>query len=166
MEFATQIMLTIFGGLLAIIFWFLRNNFQDIKEKFGKIETKIENLSVTITTHTADIVGIKVKVYGSANSPMRPNENGIKLLTDSGFFETYPLIKNNIFALMDAENTKTLYDSEKNAIKALKALSSKDEFGLMKNYSVNNPDENLDLIFMVASWVIRDDYAREKNIDK
>lgn len=128
------------------------------------LERDIGNIKEKIEGHSCDIAGMKVKVYGSPGSPMKPTEAGEKLLEESGFNCAYPIFKEKIFKILDSLNTRTLYDAEKNSITALQELSEDEGFDKMKNYAVNHPDESLKLIFRVASWNIRDDYAKEKNI--
>jgi len=98
--------------------------------------------------------------YGVTNSPTLPNEKGKKLLKDSGFDSQYPKFKDKLFALMDVKNLRTLYDYEKGAMESLKELQNDSSMDKLKEYSVNHPDESLELIFQVASWIIRDDYAK------
>jgi len=136
-----------------------------IDKDVDKIKSSLKDIVGRLSGHDVDIAGMKVRVYGSPGSPMQPNDQGKKLLTDSGFYQAYPLIKNDLFALMDKLETKTLYDAEKNAEKCLQQLSNQNEFRGMKDYAVNHPDESLDLIFKVASWIIRDDYASAKGIN-
>lgn len=101
--------------------------------------------------------------YGQTNSPIRPNTKGEKLLTNAGFYEQYPLFKNELFKAMDAMKLRTLYDYEKGAKRALRQLQDDPHFDPIKNYVVNHPNEPLALIFTVASWIIRDDYERYQN---
>jgi hypothetical protein len=100
------------------------------------------------------------KLYGVHSSPMKPSENGDRLLTGSGFYEIYPSIKDKLFERMDKMNLRTAYDYEAGASDALLSLSNDPAMDILKNYVVNNPDESLELIFGVASWVMRDDYAK------
>lgn len=97
--------------------------------------------------------------YGVHNSPMQPSEQGRKLLKESGFNDVYPILRDRVFELMDAMKLRTAYDYEAGASDALLSLSNDVSMDPLKDYAVNNPDENLELIFGVASWVIRDDYA-------
>lgn len=131
----------------------------DMEKNIIEIKTDVKKIFDSLGGHDREIVGLKVKVYGSPGSPMQPNEKGIKLLTDSGFNEIYPKIKDEVFSILDKEKTRTLYDAEKNTIVALEKLSVDPAFDKIKNYAVNNIDEPLELIFTIASWIIRDDYA-------
>lgn len=76
------------------------------------------------------------------------------------------VLKND--ALIQASDEKirprTLYDYEQIAQKVLEELKDSPLMDCLKDYSVNRPAESLELIFKVASWVIRDDYAREHPI--
>jgi hypothetical protein len=124
------------------------------------IKTDIRGLADSIAAHGLDIVGLKVHTkYGENHSPTIPGELGSKLLQDSGFGEIYPELKPKLFGLMEAKNLRTLYDYEKGAEKALKDLQDDPLMDYLKEYSVSHPDEPLEVIFKVASWVIRDDYA-------
>lgn len=98
--------------------------------------------------------------YGQHASPMQPNAKGKKLLKDSHFYEAYEQLRENIFQCMDQMNLRTLYDYESGASKALFLLADDPAMDSVKEYAVNNPDQPLDLIFGIASWIIRDDYNR------
>lgn len=98
-------------------------------------------------------------MYGKHASPMQPNDKGGKLLKESGFNEVYPQLKMEIFGQMDKMKLRTPYDYEAGASRALILLSNDPKMDILKNYVVNNPDKKLELIFGIASWVIRDDYA-------
>ena len=131
----------------------------------SELKSEVKTLNGLIMEHGQDIVGLKVYTkYGVSNSPTVPSELGIKLLKVSGFEKVYPTLKPNIFALMDAKSPRTLYDVEKTAQKALEELRDNPLMDCLKDHSVNHPDEPLDLIFKVAAWVIRDDYAKVHQI--
>lgn len=100
--------------------------------------------------------------YGKHASPMQPNDNGQRLLADSHFFEMYAELKDLIFKNMDEMKARTLYDYESAAFRALVRVSNEPAMDQVKEYAVNHPDESLELIFGIASWVIRDDYATYK----
>lgn len=104
--------------------------------------------------------------YGVENSPMRPNDEGQRLLKESGFNELYPKVKENLFTELDGMKTRTLYDAEENAKTALNKLSRDPLFDDVKHYAVNHHHEPLELIFTVGAWIIRDDYGKEKGISK
>ena len=104
--------------------------------------------------------------YGQHASPMKPNARGSKLLKDSHFHGTYQELKSEIFARMDRMNLRTLYDYESGASRALFLLSNRPAMDQVKEYVVNHPDQQLELIFGIASWVIRDDYARYREDTK
>lgn len=104
--------------------------------------------------------------YGVHNSPMQPSEKGKRLLKNSGFNEVYPVLRDRVFELMDGMKLRTAYDYEAGASDALMTLSNDASMDQLKDYAVNNPDENLELIFGVASWVIRDDYATYRKSKK
>jgi len=133
----------------------------------GDIKDDIRSIATTLSTHGADIQGLKVHTkyaYGSAGSPMNPNEAGKKLLDDSGFTTQYPLLKDKIFQAMDTMGLRTLYDYEQGALRALEQLQSDPIVDPLKHYAVNHPTEPLELIFAVASWIVRDDYNQYKNL--
>ena len=131
----------------------LEGTIKEIKEDIRFVR---ENLG----SHREDIASLKVYTgYGVSKSPTIPNDMGKKLLTDSGFFIVYPKLKDKLFTLMDTMNLRTPYDYEVGAIKALNKLERDPLIDLMKNYALNNPNKSLELIFKVASWVIRDDYT-------
>jgi hypothetical protein len=127
-----------------------------------EIKSDIKDMGRSLTAHGLDIAGLKAHTrYGVAESPTAPNEMGKELLKLSGFEKAYPSLRPKIFALLDAKKLRTLYDYEKGAGIALKELQDDPLMDSLKEYAVSHPDEPLDLIFQVASWVVRDDYARE-----
>lgn len=144
------------------------DNIDEINNKIEKINNKIEKIEDKLGDHGESIASINATfgAYGIHGSPMKPSEEGEKILKESGFYELYPDIKNKIFGILDKMQTRTLYDIEINSRIALKDLIGNTLFDNMKNYVVNNPERPLELIFGIASWVIRDDYAKERNIIK
>lgn len=144
--------------------------FEDLKGEFRDLRNDLKDfekdMNCKLSEHDKDIAGLKVRAYGTPGSPMKLTEIGKELLEDSGFNLLYPKIKADLFSIMDDLKTNTLYDAEKNAYSALCRLKSCDEFIDVKYHAVNNPDEPLELIFTVASWIIRDDYAMERGIER
>ncbi len=103
--------------------------------------------------------------YGSAGSPMTPTKKGETLLEESGFNKkVYPELQKEIFTIMDGKGLRTLYDFEKGAEDTLNELKNNPTMDCLKEYSVNHPNESLELIFKVGSWLIRDKYAEHKEI--
>lgn len=136
------------------------NNINDIKGD-------CKSIWAILSKHGEDIKGLMVYTkYGYSNSPTTPNELGQQLLKKSGFTEIYPELKQEIFGLMDSWNLRTLYDYEKGAEKALNQLKDNPLMDKLKNHSVNNAHEPLELIFSIASWIIRDDYNLYKQEHK
>ncbi len=125
------------------------------------IRKSIDDFRTSIATHGSDIKALQIHTrYGISNSPTVPNAEGEKLLADAGFYKTVlPVLEKEIFALMDSEGLRTLYDYEKGAEKVLDSLKNNPAMDCLKEYAVNHPDESLELIFRIASWVIRDKYA-------
>ena len=127
------------------------------------VKKTVDDFRVSITTHGAHIEALKVHTkYGVTHSPTVPNEEGKKLLENSKFSQQYPNLKQKIFALMDTMPLRTLYDYEVGAIAALERLQNDPTIDPIKDYVVSNPNDSLDLVFKVASWVIRDDYDTYK----
>jgi|GEM_PF-2184406 hypothetical protein len=104
--------------------------------------------------------------YGRANSPAVPNTEGEKLLHESQFVEQYPKFKDDLFNAMDAMGLRVAYDYERGAKRALRQLQDDPRFDPIKEYVVGHPDITLSVIFAVAAWVIRDDYAKYKTDKK
>jgi hypothetical protein len=133
----------------------------------SELKSNVQDIQKTLTQHESDISALKAHAqYGVAHSPTIPNERGEKLLKDSGFYLIYPVLKPKIFRWMEAWHLPTLYNYEKNAIAALFALRDDPLVDCLKEYAVNHPDESLDLIFHVASWVIRDDFLHDHPVRK
>lgn len=134
-----------------------------LMETMKEVVKTIEDFRVSITTHKVNIEALQIHTkYGVNNSPTIPSQSGKELLEKSKFSQQYPNIKSKIFTLMDTMGLRTLYDYEVGAIKALEKLQNDPLIDPIKNYVVSNPNESLELIFKVASWVIRDDYNNYK----
>jgi len=109
------------------------------------------------------IILMKAKVLGVSNSPYQPNEVGRKLLEDSGWINIYPIIKKEVLDKIEKEKPKTLYDVERLAFRVLSSFKNDDRFIPFKTYIVNHPEHSLDSIFLVGSWIVRDDFKGERN---
>ncbi|OGH84363.1 MAG: hypothetical protein A2261_00650 [Candidatus Magasanikbacteria bacterium RIFOXYA2_FULL_44_8] len=110
-----------------------------------------------------NIILMKAKVLGVSNSPYRPNETGIKLLSECGWGVFYSTIKKDILDKIEQEKPKTLYDVERLAFRHLHNYKNEDLAIPFKTYIVNHPEHSLDSIFLVGSWIIRDDYQKDRN---
>ncbi len=138
----------------------LKTSVSHIKEGLTEIKDEIKGFRESIGNHTTEIVALQVHTkYGVSNSPTVPNAKGSKLLEESGFTKLYPKIKQRVFDLIKEDKARTLYDYEVSAFQALKKIKSDPIIDPLKDYSVNNPKVPLDDIFLVASWVIRDEFA-------
>jgi len=157
---------TFVGGLFIVLWYLIRQKFKDIDNKRDKeacdiihkttdekIIRRINELDVKLTNKFFPNLGIE-------NSPYRPSDTGKKLLQDSGWDKIYHNIetKDEIFGWIDKENPKALYDVERSAFYVLQKNKDNDKFAPLKEYVVNNPEKELSVIFVVASWVIRDEY--------
>jgi len=135
-----------------------------IESKVDKIESELDGVRDVLAEHKADITGLKVHTqYGVSNSPTIPSPEGKRVLRESGFNRQYPLLQEKILALMDKRKPRTLYDYEHGAFEALGELRNDPLMDPLKDYAVNHPGESLDIIFRIASWIVRDDYARYKD---
>ena len=154
--------------IMAGVAWgSLKSSVKHIADSVKRIDTNITDMTKSMTDHESAITGLKVHTkYGVTNSPVQPSDEGKRLLEVSGFDTQYPMLKDKIFAAMDAAKLRTLYDYEAGAYDALKELKDDPAMDPLKDYAVNNPQEPLELIFKVASWVIRDDYNDFKNPKK
>ena len=138
---------------------------QNIMKATDELKQALDDFRLSLNSHGLDIKALQVHTkYGISNSPTVPGPQGNQLLTEAGFYTQYPKFKEKLFALMDTMNLRTLYDSEVGAFDALKKLQNDPAMDPLKDYAVNHPDESLDLIFKVASWLIRDEYAKERKI--
>jgi hypothetical protein len=146
-----------------------------IKTDIGMIKDEVRDLhnaAKEIQIHLASDGGFSAQhsldqkplfeQYGQHASPMQPSEKGMELLKAAKFYEMYDLLKDRIFEQMDKMNLRTLYDYESGASRALFLLSNDPAMDQVKEHVVNNPDKQLELIFGIASWIIRDDYAKHK----
>lgn len=95
---------------------------------------------------------------------MKPNEAGKKLLTESGWNVFYPKIRETIFSKIDARQPASLYDAEQAAFSALNDLRNHPGLNSIKDYTVEVSEFPLDILFLAASWVIRDDYALARGL--
>lgn len=140
----------------------------NLKKSVEDIIAKYDEANKQIGDHKVAIATIKSTV-GIPGSPMHPNEKGKEILQNAKFNDIYPSIKDELFEKLEGMGTFTLYDIEVNSQTLLTEMSSRKEFNPIKSYIVNNPTElggglTLELVFMIASWIIRDDYSKEKNI--
>jgi len=134
-----------------------------IDDNIKEIKGDCKNIWDILSKHGEDITGLKVHTaYGMQGSPTIPSEKGKEILDKSGFDNIYPTLKKELFGLMDSWNLRTLYDYEKGAEKALQELKNNPLMDKIKEYAVNNPSEPLEVIFRIASWIIRDDYEKYK----
>jgi hypothetical protein len=141
----------------------LKNSVKNIGASLKKIETSVEKMQKSMTTHDVDIRWLKDTKYGVSESPTVPSDEGKKLLEASGFNAQYPKFKDKLFKLMDTQNPRTLYDYEVGAFETLQSIRDDPLIDPLKDYAVNHPDAPLELIFRIASWVARDDYAAYKD---
>jgi len=132
-----------------------------IEDTISELKISIKGVSDAINLHETSIAVMKTTLahYGESHSPMKPNENGLRLLKESGFDKQYPLLEKDIFSIIDKTQPRTLYDYEIRARQALEELKDDPRIDPVKDYVVNNPSESLELVFGIASWVIRDKYA-------
>ncbi|MFH1078381.1 MAG: hypothetical protein V1745_03855 [Patescibacteria group bacterium] len=147
----------LFLGLLAIVWKGKSEISESIEKSLGPFRDEMRVFSDRICNHDQEIGELRGK-YGQSHSPMKPNEMGTRLLEDSSFNLLYPKVKDRIFKTLDGMGTRTEYDAEKNARVALKQFENDPVMDDVKEYVVNHPEEPLELIYMVASWVIREDY--------
>jgi hypothetical protein len=157
----------IFMGLLAII-WKAKKEISDtIKEELNPFKESLGKLEERMMGHDRDICGLEgklgLKKYGTIGSPYKLNKEGEKLLEESKFFDLFSKEKARIFSSMEKLGTRTLYDTEKNALVALKQLESDPVLDEMKEFAVNHPNIPLELILTVASWIVRDEYWKSKH---
>jgi hypothetical protein len=135
-----------------------------LENSAGNLEKSMGELRIAVAAHDVKIEALQLHTgYGVAHSPTVPSARGVKLLHDSGFDRAYPSLRRELFALMDGFGVKTLYDYERGAMMALDQSRNDSRLDGVKNYALNNPEEPPAFIFMVASWMIRDDYAAYKN---
>jgi hypothetical protein len=138
-----------------------------IDERVNNLTTDMHDVKATLKEHGEKIAVLGEKVtalmvftgYNVRNSPNVPSEKGKALLRESGFDEIYPQLRARIFALMEAKKLRTLYDYEKEAERSLGLLRDDPSMDRLKDYVIEHEDQPLVLIFEIASWVIRDDYA-------
>ncbi|HUC31563.1 MAG TPA: hypothetical protein VMR99_02660 [Candidatus Paceibacterota bacterium] len=133
-----------------------------IDERVNNLTADMKDVKSTLKEHGEKIAALMVYTgYNVRNSPNMPSEKGKELLRKSGFDEIYPQLRERVFASMKARNPRTLYDYEKEAERSLGSLRDDPLMDRLKDYVVEHADQPLVLIFEIASWVIRDDYAKE-----
>lgn len=163
--------LILVGGILSFLAWkyFLKDMKSEVtglhnstREIQKYIEDRDEEWNPQFLLRANPIYS----AYGENHSPIVPDTKGNRLLRDSHFNEQYPKLKNELFEVMDKMELRTLYDYERGAKRALRQLQDDPLFDPIKDYSVNHPDVSLSVIFTVAAWMIRDDYAEHKEKPK
>lgn len=100
-------------GIPTIIIWCISTGrklqiLDNLRDDVREIKNDIRNLWQSNSSNLKDIAGLKVKVYGTPGSPMNPNDQGKKLLEDSGFYRIYPELKQELFGLMDSLGIKDI----------------------------------------------------------
>lgn len=165
---STEIAITI-GIIITYLIFCFQNFRQELNDELNPVKNALAEIQKFLR-ESFDFTPLHkvapANKYGVSESPMRLNDEGRKLLGESGFDNLYPKIKNKVFNRLDELKTRTLYDAEENATTALFELKDDILFDEIKHYAVNHPEEPLKLIFTVASWVIRDDYAKKTDIKK
>ena len=162
----------VLAGILFYVFFhrYAARPMNGIQENVSTIKNAVCELQMHISGNDGKkwLHPMKASDYGASHSPMMPNESGQKLLEESGFSRNYGKIKKLVFPILNEMKTRTLYDAEKNSVSALHQVESDPAFDDIKSFIVNKPDERppIDIIFTVGSWIIRDDYAKEKRIEK
>jgi len=132
-----------------------------IEKDLENIQNNLKDLSCGHVENKTSISALQVFTgYGVANSPVQPNEKGRQVLKDSGFNQVFEALKSEIFTKLDERKLRTLYDIEKESFNVLREFSNDPRIDLLKDYAVNHPEEPLDLIFLVGSWIVRDAYTQ------
>lgn len=159
------------AGLFSVLYWKFvvqpdRASFAKAKQELTDLHNATKELQMYLESdgpftpqHSLEQKTI-FDQYGEHHSPMQPNDKGANLLEESGFMSVYSEIKEKVFEQMDKMELRTPYDYEAGASRALVLLSNDPLMDDLKNYVVNNPDVKLELIFGIASWIIRDDYTQ------
>ncbi|MCK5122877.1 MAG: hypothetical protein KAQ87_01900 [Candidatus Pacebacteria bacterium] len=132
------------------------------RDDIVEIKSDCKKIWECVHDHDKDIGLLKrSSFFGNPGSPMIINKEGKELLIDCGFYRIYPELQEKIFKLMDTWKLRTLYDYETEAKTALKELENDPLIDPLKEYVVSHPMKiTLEMIFTVASWIIRDDYDR------
>ena len=154
--------LTLLGLILgfAVSWGKLKQLTTDLRDRVGRLETQVNG-------HSLSIAELKTSVFAKQNSPRLPNEQGRQALEESGFNRIFPQVKDQLFQTIENKyKPRTLYDVERSAFFALKDMKDNPLFDPIKNYSVNHSDNDLDSLFLLGSWIIRDLYATSKNVTK
>jgi len=139
----------------------------NLKDSFKYSSNKLTNALLSIKTNEKDIESLKIHTkYGKSNSPTVPNIKGQNLLKKSGFLKIYPDLKDKIFNTIKKNSPRTLYDVEQEAFLALYEFLKNPKLDPVKDYLVENPNLSLKTIFTIASWMIRDQYAKKYLPDK
>ena len=162
--------------LVGIVAYFAKKDFNRIEKELKQKRDKetcdiIHKVEDEKTVRRINELGAKLAKdffsdLGLKGSPYHPSEEGAKLLRDSGWNNIYKEIKEDIFSWIDEENHSTLYDVEKAAFYVLDKNKDDKRFNCLKDYIMNNPEKDLSAIFLVASWIIRDEYWNLKRNKK
>lgn len=132
--------------------------------RFSKIETLIESIKERLSG-LEDRFNKKIEAeLGRVHSPIRPNEKGKEILKIVKWDEIYIDLKKDIFSNIDLIEPTNLYDVEKVVRDVIWEMRNLDEMKAFKIYAVNNPEFPLKILTTLASWLVRDDYAKEKEI--
>lgn len=128
------------------------------------LDKDVDDIKKDLKDHDRDIIRLKSLTLGETHSPIRPNDKGMEILQSIGWGSIYGKIRNDIILKIDEAKPKTLYDVENTAVTVMWDMRDMEEMNPFKIYTVNHPDLSLKLLFTIASWLIRDDYAKERSI--
>lgn len=88
---STQILLAIFTGLIGLLFWFLKRNFDQldksdvrIENKIEKVDDKVNKLDKTVTIMKGKMDFLWDERMVLSRSPLELNEFGQKIFNQSG----------------------------------------------------------------------------------
>lgn len=97
----------------------------------------------------------------SISSPKVLNEKGEKILEESGIKEIIDNNKSELIKKLKDKKLENLLDIETQSFYVLKNRENQKIFNSIKDYIYKNPNVNIDVIFLVGSIYLRDEYFKK-----
>src|SRR3989344_5431371 len=173
MSMETTISTIVITALFGLLFWFIRDKFNDLTKTDERVEGKVDKIgsrveetrgSMIEMQETFERMGYPMKRIIQATSPLNLTDYGKQLVRESGFVKLLQDNRDLILNWMKEMNPKNQYDAQEFSRKAL--LDHKDEALLqpLKDYAFQHGETSFEQILRAGSIVLRDETIKELNL--